>query len=200
MIKRCLGLVVVACLTGCAFTTEQIDVQYNQQPGVSAVDGASKVMVGVQIVDQRPDKTKVSSKKNGYGMETAPIVTTEEVTVTIRRAVEEELRARGFQITAEAASVQITADLTRFYNEYKMGFWSVDAIADLNLLVTVKGKDGAVLYTRQIVARGEELANQVMGGENARLALNKALENGMQLLFGDQAFIASLVASSARKG
>lgn len=191
--------VAVSSLSGCALTTDRIELQYNQQQGVAQIPGANNVSVNVQVADQRQDKSKVSSKKNGFGMEMAPILAIEDVAVTVRRAIEQELRARGFQLGSDAALVQIAADLTRFYNDHKTGFFAGDAVADLNMSVTVKSKKGDLLYTRQVIAQGIEPNTQLMSGENARLALNRALENGMKSLFEDQAFLAALVASSASK-
>jgi len=187
----------VAALSGCALTTDRIELQYNQQQGVSQIPGANNVSVSVQVADQRQDKSKVSSKKNAFGMEMAPILATEDVAVTVRKAIEQELRARGFQLGSDAALVQIAADLTRFYNDHKTGFFAGDAVADLNMSVTVKSKKGDLLYTRQVVAQGIEPNTQLMTGNNARLALNRALENGMKSLFEDQAFLSALVASSS---
>lgn len=112
-------LAIASCITlvafsGCALTTERIELQYNQQQGVSNIPNAGKVSVSVQVGDQRQDKSKVSSKKNGFGMEMAPIHATEDVAVTLRRAIEQELRARGFQLDSDVAFVKIAADLTRF--------------------------------------------------------------------------------------
>jgi uncharacterized lipoprotein len=183
-------------LAGCAFTTEQIELHYNQPAEVSRIAGASHVSVNVQVTDQRPDKSKVSSKKNGYGMELAAITAAEDVAVTIRKAIEQELQARGFQLGAEAAHVKIATDLTRFYNDHKMGFFSGDAVADLIMAVTVTGENGTQLYSRQIVAQGIEPNTQLATGNNARLALGRALENGMKLLFEDKAFLSALVVSS----
>lgn len=191
--------VAVTNLSGCALTTDRIELQYNQQQGVAQIPGANNVSINVQVIDQRPDKSKVSSKKNGFGMEMAPILAIEDVTVTVRRAIEQELRARGFQIDSDAALVQIAADLTRFYNDHKTGFFAGDAVADLNMSVTVKSKKGDLLYARQVIAQGIEPNTQLMSGENARLALNRALENGMKSLFEDQAFLAALLASSTPK-
>jgi uncharacterized lipoprotein len=195
-IASCLA---VATLSGCALTTERIELQYNQQQGVSQIPGANNVSVSVQVADQRQDKSKVSSKKNGFGMEMAPILVTEDVAVTVRRAIEQELQARGFQLGSDAALVQIAADITRFYNDHKTGFFAGDAVADLNMSVTVKSKKGDSLYTRQVVAQGIEPNTQLMTGNNARLALNRALENGMKSLFEDQAFLSALVGSSASR-
>lgn len=191
--------VAIASLSGCALTTDRISLQYNQQQGITQIPGASSVSVNVQVTDQRQDKSKVSSKKNGFGMEMAPILATEDVAVTVRRAIEQELRARGFQLGSDAALVQIAADLTRFYNDHKTGFFAGDAVADLNMSVTVKTKKGEQLYSRQVSAQGIEPNIQLQAGENARIALNRALENGMRVLFEDQAFLSALVASSTSK-
>ncbi|MEK6802636.1 MAG: YajG family lipoprotein [Nitrospirota bacterium] len=186
----------VTCLAGCAFTTEQIELNYNQPPEVSRIAGASNVSVNVQVTDQRPDKSKVSSKKNGYGMELAAITATEDVAITIRKVIEQALQARGFQLGSDTAHVKITTDLTRFYNDHKIGFFSGDAVADLIMAVTVKAKNGNQLYSKQIVAQGIEPNTQLATGNNARIALGRALENGMKILFEDKAFLSALVVSS----
>lgn len=194
-IASCVALVA---LSGCALTTDRIELQYNQQQGISKIPGASDVSVSVQVTDQRQDKSKVSSKKNGFGQEMAPIVVTEDVAVTVSRAIEQELRARGFQLGSDAALVQVTADITRFYNDHKMGFFAGDAVADLNMSVIVKSKTGDMLYSRHVASQGVEPNTQLATGENARLALNRALENGMKSLFEDQAFLSALIVSSQK--
>lgn len=182
-------------LSGCALTTDRIELQYNQQQGVAQIPGARNISINVQVTDRRQDKNKVSSKKNGFGIEMAPIIAAEDVAVTLRRAIEQELRARGFQLGPDAETVQIKADLTRFFNDHKTGFFAGDAVADLNMSVTVKSKKGDLLYMRQIIAQSIEPNTQLATGNNARLALNKALENGMKYLFEDQTFLAALVNS-----
>ena len=190
MLASCVALV---SLSGCALITERVDIQYNQQQGVAKVPGADSVFVKVQVTDLRQDKSRVSVKKGRGGIEMAPFLAREEVTVTIRKAIEQELRGRGFQLDSDTALVQINADLTRFYNELKTGFLSGDAVADLNMSVTVKSKSGDLLYTRQVVAQGIEPNIQMGSANNVSLALNRALETGMQSLFEDRTFLAALI-------
>lgn len=152
--------------------------------------------MNVEVIDQRPDKSKVSSKKNGYGMELVAITAAEDVAITIRKAIEQELQARGFQLGSDTAHVKITSEVTRFYNDHKSGFFSGDAVADLIMGVTVKGQKGTQLYSRQIVAQGIEPNTQLATGNNAKLALGRALENGMKMLFEDKEFLSTLVVSS----
>jgi uncharacterized lipoprotein len=195
-LRLAMVLGIAFALNGCALTTDRIDLAYTPQQGAKTVVGADGVTVNVVVNDQRPDKSKVSSKKNGFGMEMAPIVATEDVAITVRRAIQQELTSRGFALGADDALVNITADITRFYNDHKTGFFAGDAVADLNLAVEVKSKSGEQLFVKQVVAQGVEANTQLMTGNNARIALNQALENGMKLLFEDQAFIAALMASS----
>lgn len=191
--------VAIASLSGCALTTEQIAVNYNKQSAVSKIAGADNVSVNVQVTDQRSDKSKVSNKKNGYGMEMAPITASEDIAVTIRKAIEQELQSRGFSVGTDMAQVKIAADVTRFHNDFKMGFFAGDAVADLNMSVMVKAKNGNQLYAKQIVAQGMEPNTQLATGNNASIALGRALEHAMKILFEDQSFLSALVASSGAK-
>jgi len=197
-LMRAAALAVVAFVSGCALTTERIDIGYTPQAAPSAVPGASDVTVSVDVIDDRPDRSRVSSKKNGYGMEMAPILANEDVAVTVRKAIETELAHRGFTLSATPALVQVSGDLTRFYNDHKMGFFAGDAVADFNLSVRVKSKDGEVLYDRQIVTQGIEPMTQLATGNNARIALEKALQDGMAKLFGDAQFLAALPKAAAK--
>ncbi len=184
----------IALLSGCALTTEQVSLGYSPIARPAAVAGADNVTVSVNVTDQRSDKTRVSSKKNGFGMEMAAITTSEDVAATVRKAIETELRGRGFKLGVDAAQVRIGADVTRFYNDHKMGFFAGDAVADLNLSVMVSSKSGKPLYSKHVVAQGKEENTMLATGNNAKIALERALENGMKMLFEDPAFVAALLA------
>lgn len=160
---------------------------------VAVTPEAEGVTVSVQVQDQRQDKSKVSSKKNGWGMETAPITASSDVAETIRAGIEAELNTRGFQVQSSKAQVQVAANLMRFYSDHKLGFFSGDAIAEFNMLVAVKNSSGELLYTRLIGVQGVEPNTFLLSGDNAGLALNRALDNGMKALFEDKAFLAGRI-------
>jgi uncharacterized lipoprotein YajG len=191
--KLLMAAAAAAALSGCALTTDRISLEYTPQAGVAPIAGANNVAVSVQVSDHRPDKTKVSSKKNGFGMEMAPIVASEDVAVTIRRAIDVELRARGFQL-ADGARVKLAAEVTRFWNDHKIGFFAGDAVADLNMTVSVRSKGGEQVYARQISAQGIEANTQLATGDNAKLALDRSLASALKTLFDDRAFLAALLA------
>jgi len=192
--KRLLWIFIcLGYLSGCAVTTEQVTLSYQPQNNIAAIAGADTIGVNVTVKDERQDMSRVSRKKNGFGMEMASITTTEDVAVTVRKALEDELRQRGFLIGSSQAIVSVETELTRFYNDFKLGIFAGDAVADLNMLVKVHDKDGKLLYSRQLMAQGLEKNIQLMTGDNARLALNDALKNGMLELFGDEQFVSTLL-------
>lgn len=194
LVAKLASMLIIGALHGCAFTTETIDVSYIPEPGVSKIDGAETVSVAVDVSDSRPDKSKVSSKKNGYGMETAPILANEEVAATVRRALTQEISARGFASGKSPSDLEISAVVNRLYNDHKLGFFSGDAVAEFGMSVKVLGASGKTLFSREIVSQGTEPNTQLATGNNAKLALDRALASGIKTLFSDPAFIAVLSA------
>jgi uncharacterized lipoprotein len=196
MKRSWLALSALACLlsTGCALTTDRVALEYRPMAGVQPIPAAQGITVSVTVIDMRTEKTtKVSAKKNGFGMEMAPILAEEDPTLTLKKAIETELTARGFTLSGDAM-VAIKSELVRFWNDHKTGFFAADAVADLNMTVTVKDKTGEkILFTKQINVQGVEANNQVQGGNNAKLALDKALANGVKQLFDDAAFVEAVL-------
>lgn len=182
----------LALFSGCALKTDEITLQYKPQENIKPLAEAKNVTVGLNFIDSRQDKSKVGVKKNGYGMEMAPIVNTEDVSGLVKKAVEEELANRGFRLDKDGI-VQISADMTRFYNDFKLGFTSGDSIADFYMNITVKSKTGSVIYVKQIMTQGKEPGIMIMSGDNAKLALDRALASGIKSLFDDEAFVSALV-------
>ena len=190
---------LLANLSGCAYIPSNVDLKYQPQQGVLHVPEANKVTVKVEVNDSRQDKNRVGNKTNAFGWKFAHIGTTEDVAVTIRSAIEQELQDRGFHLGTDA-TVNITADLTKFYSDLKVGLVVGGYETDLNMNVTIKSKKGALLYSKQLVANGSESdVELVLVGSDANLksSLGKAMSNAMKTLFNDKAFIAALMASTA---
>jgi|GEM_PF-831420 len=197
LLRTLIALAAASVLTGCAFTSEKIDIHYAQQQGVAQIPGAANSQVSVEVNDARVDKSKVSSKKNGFGMETAPITPTEPVTVTVARAIKQEISARGFRSGSGSGDIKLVAEINRFYNDHKVGFVSGDAVADLSLSVRVSDAANKLLYSRTIMSQGKEANTMLMTGSNAGLALDRALAAGLTDLFNDPTFIAALKQGTA---
>jgi uncharacterized lipoprotein len=111
--------------------------------------------------------------------------------------MEQELGARGFKI-ANPAQVMVELNLIKFWNDHKLGFFAGDSVAELNMSIVVKDTNGKVSYSKIITAQGIEPNIQLMTGDNAKLALDKALANGLNQLFEDTNFFKRLIESSKK--
>lgn len=80
-------------------------------------------MVAVAVEDARTeDRTRISNKVNGYGMEMAAIRAGREVTAIIKDAMEAELRSRGFTVGQGGAQAKVAVN--RFYASFKQNLFS----------------------------------------------------------------------------
>lgn len=112
-----IAALVIASLGGCALTTEHVTIDFRSQGYLQKIPGADAVKVKVSVQDTRPVPGKVSAKKNGYGMEMAPIVADNNVAETLAKGIEAELANRGFVLASDPVLVNV--DLRKFYNDFK---------------------------------------------------------------------------------
>jgi len=194
MIRSLALLATIALLGGCALTEDTVDIKYI--PTNSAVIADAKP-VGLTVVDGRTtDRNRISAKMNGYGMEMASIISTNDVIAVVQKAIQTELSNRGFKLAD--GDITVLIELSKFYNEFKEGFWAGDAVADLTMSAQIKKSDGNIIYSKLVNGGGEKLKIQLASGANAKVALEGALANAMVRLFGDPLFVDGLLKASNR--
>ena len=180
----------------CALTTDTIVPGYQPQPWARKIGGAEQVAVRVAVRDMRRDRARVSVKKNGYGMEMAPIVSAMDVAGFIRANVALELARRGFPVVEQTGLV-VNVDLRKYFNDFKIGFMSGDATAEVIFDVTAyqtgPSGDGPPLFLGHFEGSGENSGIQLCSGDNAKVALDAALTDAMRLMFSDRRFFAALM-------
>ncbi|WP_257303591.1 YajG family lipoprotein [Geothrix campi] len=188
-----MGGVAAACLlagVGCAFTTETIHIDYPAPVSIEKIKGAEAIRVKVEVKDLRPNTTREVAKKiNGFGMETAPIFNDEDVQLLVKRSVETELRARGYDL--EGGKVPLQIELLTFIHRYNSGFFSGDSKAEVSFVVRVKDAQGKELYTDTLVDAFQHAAG-VFGGGNVKQAYEQALPGAIRKLMGKAEFHAAL--------
>lgn len=196
---RLLAILVASLgLSACALTVDSIDVPYQAGANLSVVEGASDAKVQVSGSEGRTVyKDRVSVKKNGYGMEMADIVASNDIPKTIASAVEKELSSLGYAIGAGGAKVDV--QVTRFYNDFKIGMFSGDAVAEASAIVKITGPDGNATFIKHFEAGGIEENIQLTLGSNARQALIKAMRNLVSSIINDKELQATILLAQARK-
>jgi len=184
----------------CAFTTDTIVPGYQQQQWARKVNGAEQVAVRVVVNDLRRDRARVSVKKNGYGMEMAPIVSAMDIAGFIRANVALELARRGFRVVEQTPLV-INVDLRKYFNDFKIGFMSGDATAEVIFDVTAfqmgPEGEGPPIFLGHFEGAGQNNGIQLCSGENAKVALDSAFMDAMHLMFSDRRFLAALMQTAA---
>lgn len=185
-------LVAAGGLPGCALVTDTVDVRYQSAVAAAPVPGAERAVVQVATTEGRSGRPdQISSKKNGYGMEMAAILSSRLPTDLVRDAITEELRKEGFRIGQGA--VTVSAEVTKFSNDFKTGFFSADAAGEVTLGIQVRSAAGQILYSRTVTGEGLVTGVQLMGGNNAKDAVEKALSAAVARLVSDQAFTRALL-------
>jgi uncharacterized lipoprotein len=198
MRKLLAALAIVSLCSGCALTTATIDVPYQStSSSVAAVPGAENVYVTVVTTDGRTTyRDRVSSKKNGYGVEMAAILASNDLPTSISDAFKQELSARGFKVGPAGANVQV--ELVRFYNDFKNGFFSGDAVATVSFNVKVMSPSGSIAFSKYYEGTGTEPNIQMASGDNARAALIKAFAAGVNSTVNDPDFINAVLAAGGQ--
>lgn len=193
--RRLLMSAAVLALTGCAFSSEKIDVNYTPAANPTLIQGASDIRVDVRINDVRARTDRVGSRTNGYGAELGAIDLNQNVSVLIENAIETELRNRGYKL--ENGKVVVQVEIHDFYNRFQTGFWSGTATASVRLNVKIKDAAGTFIFSEMIAGQGTKESVQMMTGKNAKPPLEEALKNAMSSLFARDDFYAAIAKASA---
>lgn len=179
-------------MSACALSEDTVSLQYHPMAGVTPIAGAKQVGVVVAVADARTDhRDRVSVKKNGYGMEMAAIRSDRDVPGLVKEAIETELRAQGFRVGE--GSVQAKADLLTFYNDFKIGFFSGDAVAEVTFNIQIVGQNGAILYSKPVTSTGKAPDILLASGSNAKTALENGLQAAVANLMTDPEFIKAVL-------
>ena len=141
--------------------------------------------------------SRVGVKKNGYGMEMGSIVSSTSVPELVKSAFVQKLRAQGYKVSEGASTVDVS--VARFYNDFKPGFFTADADADVTLATSVKTVDGRVLYERTVTGEGKLDGLLAMTPGYARQALEKALPDAVETFVNDPAFQKALSDTATSK-
>lgn len=199
LIRTLRAIAVCAALStlgACAFTSADIDIQYKPVAVAPPLDAAKGIVVKVTSVDARTAdlQGKVGSKKNGFGMETAPIRARQNIPLLVLDAVKQELVGRGFQIGPDKAVVAI--EVAHFYADFKMGMWALENVGDVVLNVTVTDPAGQTTYSQTLKGQGSSGKAMVGDSSDAKTSLEQALVRAVDALVNDPEFIGSLTRSA----
>ena len=198
LLRMIAAIAAVCFLSGCALTEDKTTVAYvPTDPGASTLPGAESVTLSFIASDKRVQYgDRISTKKNGYGMEMARIVSTNDVVELTRTALQQEFKALGFNIGTGGAVVGV--ELQTFYTDFKSGFFSGTAVAQVGFTLRIKDAAGSLIYAQIYNATGTVDGVHLASGENAKLAVEKALVNAVKDAVSDKALLQALLSTKAK--
>jgi len=192
MMRLLTVLVVALGVSGCALTEDVVDISFSPTPAATERAGAKDILVKVIPNDRRiAYQDRVSSKKNGYGMEMAAIKPSRPVPEIVRTALETGLAAQGYQVHVDGRDILV--DVVKLYSNYQVGFFSADAQGEIILHLSVPGTE----FSRTYPANFTEPNIVIMGGAGAQAALNGALAHIVSTIMADEQFHAALAKRAA---
>jgi uncharacterized lipoprotein len=196
-LKSAVSLAAVLLASGCALVEDTIPVAYTAPANISVTPGANAVTLDVTSADGRAsNRDRVSTKKNGYGMEMAKILASNDVVAEVGNAVRVELQSLGF--TIGQGGIVVKVETTTFYNDFKNGFFSGDAVAEVSFNLTAKKPDGDLVYSRSYKAVGINKDILMAAGSTAQPALETALREAIQQVVADRDLHRALVKAGAK--
>src|SRR5579859_4263733 len=137
------AIILCGLVSGCAFSEVTVDVPYKAGPAERI---ANPGPVTLSVIDGRTeDRTRISTKTNGYGMEGGAIHSSRSVPDLVEEAVVTEMKTRGLSVAASGVPVSVT--IRRFYCQYH----TVEAVGDVVLEVSLKDRTGAQAFTQTYV-------------------------------------------------
>ncbi len=192
------ALLCVAFLcSGCAFTTDTIDVPYQSIAPATPIADTSGITVTVTSTDGRTtNRDRVSTKKNGYGMNCAPILASNDIPTTVSDAFAQELNARGFKIGGNGVILKV--EIVQFYNDFQPGLFSGNAVASVAFNTEILSPDGSIAFSKYYQGSGNNPNIQLAGGSEARVALIKAFQSAIASAVDDPDFIKGLITAGAK--
>ncbi|MTJ79461.1 MAG: hypothetical protein F8N37_00355 [Telmatospirillum sp.] len=168
---------------GCAMTEAVVDIPYVQDEAAS-ISGAKPV--NLSVIDGRTeDRTRISTKTNGYGAEMGAIRPSRSVVEVVESAMSSELAARGVGRTAAGLPISVT--VKRFYSQ----FHTTSAEGQVGLDITIRNPAGQPVFSRQYQGTSS-LGILVYSGSNAAEAVSAALKDAMAKVFSDRDFLDAL--------
>jgi len=179
---------IIVLMSGCAFKDQKLAIEYTSDGVKSNKEGSICLN---KFTDIRADKSRIGIVKNTLGMETANIITDQDITILVSNAVKEELVNLGYKVNLVNVKYKdgqgfsnnctfIDGKIQNFFVEPEFGLMAVDGKSVITVNMLIQTPDGKV-YKKVYSSNGE--SRSYIGGfaglfkESMDDALNKIIRN-----------------------
>lgn len=125
--KTLIVFIGILGLQACAFTDVNLEIIEDQNAAfkgpLSTIESREFQLEG--LGDLRMDKERIGWVKNGYGMNTADILSPKPVNEIVLHAVQTALTKNG-HVVNEVGSITVAGEVNQFWFESDVNFWTVE--------------------------------------------------------------------------
>jgi uncharacterized lipoprotein YajG len=177
---------------GCAFTKATLDVKPTSAQVAGPLGDLPPIAFqNPQLLDSRPDTARIGWKKNGFGQNTADIVTKQPVEQIVENAVAKALTDTKHSV-GDTGAVQIVGTVDRFWFDLDVNMWTVKFIGDVQCTV-----DFVDPQTKQSIYKSKYSGNYAdtkAGGleKTWTEVMSKALDKLIESIVLDEELVAAL--------
>jgi hypothetical protein len=189
---RVILLLALVLIQGCAFTTARLNLAMPPNANLKGPlsELAPKKFEVQALADERSDKVRIGWKKNGYGKNTADILSTRPVTDLVAEAIRTGLKQNGQPIVIPS-DIVISGSVTRFWFEAKPNFFTVEFTGNVECdLRFVKAGTTQEIYRSRYSGT---YSRKTGGGLEA--TWTEVMDASLEKLVEDIVFDANLIAS-----
>jgi uncharacterized lipoprotein YajG len=149
-------------ISGCAFKDQKLAIEYTSDGVKSNKSGAICLN---KFTDVRADKSRIGIVKNTLGMETANIITDQDITILVSQALKEELLNLGYKVDLVNVKYKdgqgfsnnctfIDGKIQNFFVEPEFGLMAVDGKSVITVNMIIVNPSGKV-YKKTYSSNGE---------------------------------------------
>ena len=191
-----LGLLVLT--SGCAYSEAKLDIRYptglNKKGPLSSLKSV-RVQV-LQFTDKRPQPDKIGYKRNGFGGNSANIVTIKPVPDILHEGIEEMFRKNDHTVINGNADIIVSGDISRFWFESQMNFLTMQFMGTMDINLVIKeSATNKVLLSKHYSGHNNEELYSGYHKEMARV-MNATLEDLISKIEMDPQLVNSLLPHS----
>jgi hypothetical protein len=176
-----LAILMFGFLSGCAFTTTQIKVDYTPSH-YSKITDATKTIEVKRFNDTRGvDPKLIAQKYNQYGKTTGKYVSEREVADIVTEAVQNLLSNLNYRILNDNGELIFGGEILKCEQNVLMGFWSGELEGNIQVnLRLIEANSGNILWNEVISGYGKKTGLQLVTADDYKEVFEKTLDNLMK--------------------
>jgi len=180
-------LVSVVILTGCAFGTRTAQLTYPpEETGDSLIQSAyagdagpgGRQVVVLSVTDERQEKNRIGNVRNTFGMDTANVVTNDDVRVWVENALKQDLERAGYAVVPAGGPdtdnpIGLQASILKVYCDVYLTY-----DGEVSLMLNLQGRDRSPV-TKEIEGEGSVGMNWAATAKSYAESLALALQSAI---------------------